>query len=93
MNDFLQMDIFFFVTTVAIVILSLLVAFILYRVYRILTDVEHISHEWSQESDLMRQDIADLRQNVRDNGFKFKNLFDLYSLTLGRFTRKKKRNE
>jgi len=93
MTDFAQMHIFFFVTTVAVAVLGLLLAFILFRVYQILSDVEHISHDWSQESALMREDIADLRKNVREKGFKFKNLFDLYSLTLGRFTRKKRKGE
>ncbi|MBI2030381.1 hypothetical protein HYT05_02055 [Candidatus Kaiserbacteria bacterium] len=89
MTDFAQMHIFFLVTTVTVAILGLLLAFIFFRVYRILTDVEQISHEFSEESKLMREDIADLRKNVREKGLKFKNLFDLYSLTLGRFKRKK----
>lgn len=93
MNDFVQMDVFFFVTTVAAVILGALSAFILFRVYQILTHVEDISREVSEESHLMRADIADMRHKVRDQGFKIKFLHSLYTSTLGRFvrTRKKKR--
>ena len=92
MTEFLQMHIFFFVTTVAVLGLGALLALILVRVYRILSDVEHISHHMSEESDLIRSDIRDMRARVRVEGFKMKYLSALFRSTLGRFMRKKKKH-
>lgn len=91
MSDFLQMNIFFFVTTAAVAVLGLLLAFIFFRLYQILTDVEHISHEWSEESALMREDIADLRRHVREQGFKLRFLRGFFNSTLGRFMRRNRK--
>jgi hypothetical protein len=65
MSDFLQMDIFFFITTVAVVVVGALIAFVLWRVQRILEDIEHISEQAAMESDLIRQDIHELRRDIK----------------------------
>ncbi|MBM3261084.1 hypothetical protein FJY93_01560 [Candidatus Kaiserbacteria bacterium] len=90
MSDFLQMDIFFFVTTVVVILVGLLIAFILLRIYQILTHVEEISKDFSEESHLVRGDIADLRHHVREQGFKLKFLRSFFQSTLGRFMSSKK---
>jgi hypothetical protein len=91
MNDFVQMHIFFFVTTIAVVIVGVLLAIILFRIYQILSHVEDISREISEESTLVRADIADLRSNVRNQGFKMKFLSSFFRSTLGRFARTRTR--
>lgn len=94
MDDFLQMDIFFFVTTFVVVVLGVLVALLLYKVFRILSHVEEISKQLSEESALIRADIAAARTSIRDEGFKLKHLSAFFRSTLGRFVpRKKKRGE
>jgi len=90
MTDFAQMHIFFLVTTVAVAISGLLLAFILFKVYQILSDVEHISHEMSEESTLIRGDISDARKHIREQGFQMKILSTLFRSTLGRFMHNKK---
>ncbi len=71
MNDFLKMDIFFFVTTIAVALVTLLVILILIRVFRILGHVEEISKIVSEEGNLVRGDIAELRASIKKEGFKF----------------------
>jgi len=75
MSDFAQMHIFFFVTTVVVVILAALVAVAIFYVVRILRTVDRLSSEVLEEGQLLRQDIADLRMNVKAEGFKVKHLF------------------
>jgi len=65
MEGFLKMDVFFFVTTLVVVLLGILVAMVLYRLWRILKNVEHISHEVAQESGLIREDLAELRSDIK----------------------------
>lgn len=74
MNEFLKMDIFFVVSTIAVVVVSVLVAYALIRILRILRSVEQISETVSDEAVLVRADVAQLRHNVRQEGFKLKHM-------------------
>lgn len=65
MDEFLKMDIFFFVTTVVALLLGILAALILWRVYRIMTYIEELSREAGEEAVLIRADIARLRSDVK----------------------------
>jgi hypothetical protein len=80
MNDFLRMDIFFVVSTIAVVVIAGLVAYALIRILRILRTVERISETVSDEAVLIRSDVSELRRSVKSEGFKL--------LHLARFGRK-----
>jgi hypothetical protein len=75
MSDFAKMDIFFFVTTCVVVVLAILIALILIRVFRILGHLEHISEELSEEAELVRADIKEVRADLRREGFKWLLMF------------------
>jgi hypothetical protein len=64
MDEFLKMDIFFVVATVAVAVLAVLSSFILWRLERILRHVEHISEQAAAESDNLREDLAEMRSEV-----------------------------
>ena len=70
MNGFVEMDIFFFITTIVVIAIGVLLVFILLRIWRILGHVEEISKDVSQESALMRDDIAELRRKIHTEGLK-----------------------
>ncbi|HUO50197.1 MAG TPA: hypothetical protein VMU25_01360 [Candidatus Paceibacterota bacterium] len=61
MSEFAKMDIFFFVTTLVVVVLGVIFAFILFRVWKILGRVEHVAQEVESEAQLLRGDIAQMR--------------------------------
>jgi hypothetical protein len=88
MNSFLEMDIFFFITTIVVVAIGVLFVVILVRIWRILGHVEEISKDVSAESALMRDDIADLRASIRAQGLKVSYLKTFLSQALKRFTGK-----
>lgn len=90
MDNFLQMNIFFFVTTITVVVLALLAAFALYYLVRILRNVDKLSEAAADESTLLRADIADLRHNVRTEGAKIKHFAEFGKKFAGRMTRTKK---
>lgn len=70
MIDFIQMDIFFFVTTLVAVAVGILVSLLLYRVWKILGHVEEISREVSEEAMLVRADIDTVRTVARTEGLR-----------------------
>ncbi len=84
MDEFLKMDIFFFVATVAVVVLAYFAAFVLWRLQRVLKNIEHISEQVAGESDTIRQDLAELRSDVRQGKGRLKSLFGF----LGKFTKR-----
>jgi hypothetical protein len=76
MDEFLKMDVFFLVTTVAVVVLTILLTIIFLRVIRILQNVERISLMVEAEGQHLRDDIAEVRSRVKSEGVKISHLFD-----------------
>ena len=74
MGQFVEMDIFFFITTVVVIAIGVLLFAILLRIWRILGHVEEISRDVSEESALVRGDIAELRQRIKTEGLKVTHL-------------------
>lgn len=87
MNEFLKMDVFFVVTTIAVAVLGVMLGVICFYVIRILRDVEHVSERVAEESDQLSKDIADLRTNVRSEGMKFKHVAEFFGTIGKRHTR------
>jgi uncharacterized protein YoxC len=78
MNEFMKQDIFFFVTTIAVAVLSILLAILIIYIIKISSDVKHILKTARNEADLISQDLSDLRRNM-NNGFKIKHLFNFFN--------------
>ncbi len=75
MEDLAKMDLFFIVTTVAVIVVAGLFSYGLYRIIRILRHVERITEMAEAEGKLMREDIASMRASLTREGFKLKTLF------------------
>jgi hypothetical protein len=78
MSDFLKMDVFFVVSTVAVVIVGVLFCIALFYVIRILRTADRISEEFADEAHLVRADIRDMRASVRAEGFKWRHVSGLF---------------
>jgi hypothetical protein len=78
MSDFMKQDIFFFVTTIAVAVLTILLAILIIYIIKISSDVKHISEKARNEADLISQDLSDLRRNI-GRGFKLKYLFSFFN--------------
>jgi hypothetical protein len=88
MDEFLKMDIFFFVTTLVVIVLAVFAAFVLWRLERVLKNVEHISEQVAMESDTIRQDLAEMRSDIRRGKGRLKSLFGF----LGKFSKRTSKN-
>lgn len=78
------MDIFFFITTLAVALLALLGAFVLWRFSRVLKNVEHISEQVALETDNIRLDLAEVRGDIRRGKGRLKSLFSFFNKTAKR---------
>lgn len=72
MDQIAKSEIFFIVTTVAVVVVTIFVAIISYYLIKIFKNVKHITTRARTETDLIAEDIGDLRQNLRRDGAKIK---------------------
>ena len=88
MGEFLKMDIFFFVTTVAVVVCIFFVSVALWRIQRILRNVEHITRQVAAESDSVREDLAEMRDEIRQGKGRLTSLFSFMKKTTGRASKK-----
>lgn len=72
MEDILKQDIFFFITTVSVVVLTILLVIAAVYIIKIVKDIKFITRKAKDESELLSEDLKELRQNVRTEGAKMK---------------------
>jgi len=63
----MQADIFFFITSIAVIALTVLLVIICILVVKILQRLREITDTVNEEVQLIKQDIDDLRDGVRDH--------------------------
>lgn len=90
MADIAKMDIFFMVTTATVIVLGVLLGVLIVRILRIMKNVEHISENVSKESDAIREDLTELRSQVRENGLRMNTWKALFRTIKNRFVPKKR---
>jgi hypothetical protein len=78
MQDFLKQDIFFFLASILVVIICVVCLVAGYYIIRITKSINYISQKAKKESDLIAEDLSDLRSNVRQ-GVKIKSLLNFFS--------------
>ncbi len=90
MSEFLKMDIFFFVATLAVVLFALLGALVLWRFSRILKHIEHISEQVALESDSIRTDLAEVRSDIKRGKGRLKSFFNFFGTRVKRASTNRK---
>jgi hypothetical protein len=78
METFVKQDIFFFITSLAVVVLTILVAVLVIYLIRITRKVNYIADKAKTETDLLSQELTELRKNIR-TGMKFKHFTSFFS--------------
>jgi hypothetical protein len=82
MNTLIHADIFFFVTTIVVIVVGIAFTIALIYLAKVLSDVKEITQQVKEETMLVREDIKGLRSDVKKEGFRMerflmfiKNLF------------------
>ncbi len=86
----MKADIFFFITSVVVILLAILVAVMLVYIVRILRDVKHISSRVREEGDKIIEDVDELRQDLSREGAKFTGVVSVFSGFLSKQAKKLK---
>ncbi|MDO8443131.1 MAG: hypothetical protein Q7S81_02665 [bacterium] len=84
----MKSEIFFFITSIAVVILTIFIGIVAAYLIRILRNVDNISKTAKDEAALIKEDVADLRQNIRDEGIKVKSFVRFFNKLKGRKNKK-----
>ncbi len=79
MSEVLHANIFFIIASIATVIFSILVCFILYQVYKIVKLIRSILERVESASEMVAEDVAGVRQLIANGGM----LSRILSLVLG----------
>jgi len=79
------MDVFFFVATIAVLIMCALVSLVVWRFLRILRNIEKLSETVSEETQLIKGDIDAMRTRVREEGFHWADMSKLVRSAVRRF--------
>jgi predicted Holliday junction resolvase-like endonuclease len=79
MTEFAKMDIFFFVTTIAVMILTVLLGILIIYIIKISKDIRYISQKAKNEAELISQDLSELRDNIKDKGMKLKYFMSFFN--------------
>ena len=77
MQSLVHADIFFFISTVCLVVLSILLAVALYYAIGILRNVREVSERITKASGDIERDLDALRYSVKSEGAKVKGIADL----------------
>jgi len=88
MTEILQTNIFFLITSVAVVAVTILVAVALFYLVSILRDVKDISGRIKRGSEIVGKDLSALRMVFKREGGKTQTIFTTF---LDRFQPKKKK--
>lgn len=83
MTNIIKSDIFFFVTAVAVVIVTICIIIMSFYVIRILKDLKIISQKAKDESQKIIDDVTSLRQNVVNRGVEISQFFSFISYFFG----------
>jgi hypothetical protein len=84
-NTLIKADVFFFVTTIAVVVLTLILSIIMIYLISILHYLRHISQIAKDQAEEISDDIDDLRSDIKTKGASLASIFDF----LGSMTRKR----
>lgn len=86
MTEVLQANIFFMIASTATVIFCILVALVLFQVYKIVSLIRSILERIESASEVMAEDVAHVRQLVAKGGF----LSSIIGLVLGSKRRRRR---
>lgn len=91
MNEILHANIFFLIASIATVVFCILISVALYQLIKILKLVRQITERIEEASELVAEDVAHVREFVKNGGMFTRILGFIMGLGMGR--RSKRRDE
>ncbi len=69
MDNLGQVNLFFIITTVAVIVFSIITAFILFQILKIITAIRRLMEKFELGSEKVGQDLSNLRSFMLQGGF------------------------
>jgi hypothetical protein len=92
MDTFIQADIFFFVTTIFVIILVIVLAIAGFYIIRILRNLRDVSEIVKSETQHIAGDVENLRSDLKRTGFSLPLIFGFFKRVLGQGNNRKTHN-
>ena len=92
MDTLIHADIFFFVTTVVVIIVGIALTVALIYLAKALSDIKEITKQVKEETILFREDIGELRGDIKKEGFRIER-FMMFLKNLFKKTKTRSRKE
>lgn len=74
MDTLIKADIFFFITSIAVVLVTLIIAYVAYKIMRALSEIERLAQTLGENIENASEDVRDLVLDMRDS-FLYRMLF------------------
>lgn len=87
MSDILQADIFFFIASFATVVFCIIVAMVLFQIYKITALIRRVLEKLESATEVVAEDVANIRELVATGGF----VSSIVGLIMGTKKRRKKK--
>lgn len=84
MDPFLQMNIFFFITTVVVMILGVLACAALISLIVLFRTLDRFANQVNDETAEIREDLNDMRMKAKREGLRLKHLLTFFGKTAKR---------
>jgi hypothetical protein len=92
MDTLIHADIFFFVTTIAVIVVGIVLTVALIYLAKVLSDIKEITKQVKEETILFREDIGELRGDIKKEGFRVER-FMMFLKNLFKKTKARSRKE
>jgi hypothetical protein len=89
MDTLIHADIFFFVTTIVVVVLGIALLIALIYLIQALRKIRNIVEQVREETVLFREDVKDLRSSIRREGFTIAHAFSFVQKLISKRKSKK----
>lgn len=71
MENLPKSDTFFFITSIAVIIVAIMLVVLIAYLIRLSRDIKHITETAKEETDALAEDIDELRLKAKKEGFKW----------------------
>lgn len=88
MADVLHADVFFFISSIATIIITVALSIALYYAIRILRDLKEVTEKIREASGELEKDFESLRASVKDEGLRVRTIVELVLAFVARQFRK-----
>ncbi len=85
MNTLIHADIFFFVTTICVAVLTILIIVAWIYVIRILANVRSLTEKARVEGEFIIEEVGRLREKIHNERFGFRALYKFVRRIIGRY--------